>query len=165
MGGPPQFQSPPGAPQNWQCGRRAHEVPQNADCANQLWFYEGNGVIKNRRTGNVIDVYEKQRKEGVHIICYHPNGQSNQQWDFSPEGYIVSRDTGFVLDIPHGKPAPSVKIEIWMRKPNTPWQQWEWDEWGHICPRANPALCLDEYHGTGEAIILWHKKPLPAGMQ
>jgi len=163
-GGPPPgpvYQPPSGAPPHWQCGRRAQEIPPNADCANQLWFYEGNGVIKNRRTGNVLDVKGKTRKEGTQVICWHANGQTNQQWDFSPEGYIVSRDSGFVLDIPHGKAKAGADIELWMRNPNAPWQQWDWDEWGHICPRADPRMCLDESHGTGEALIVWQKKPVP----
>jgi len=134
------------------------EVPNTSQAANQLWVYE-NGYIKNRKSGNVVDVRGASRQKGVEAIVYHAKGAPNQLWDFTADGYIISRDSGHVLDIPGGTAHENVRLQVYDRKPNAPHQQWVWDEMGFISSKANPGLVLDSAQGS-DHLVLYHKKQI-----
>lgn len=138
--------------------------------AAQAWSRQGD-VIKNTKTGKVLDVFGENTAKGAQIGAYDNNGGANQKWEFevvagappvastSPywqgqkkEFHIESVMNGKVLDITQAQMEPGAKIVMWERhQPPEKNQLWYLDGQGFIRSSLNDLAISNA--GMGKPIV------------
>ncbi|CEL61495.1 hypothetical protein RSOLAG1IB_12466 [Rhizoctonia solani AG-1 IB] len=134
---------------------------------NQRWIFEtiylvapATYVIKNVKTGTVMDLEGAKEGEGVRIIGFHKNGSANQKWNLQPgDGInmtICSAATNTYAGYPTFEQGATLRSSA---KPHN-YSIIQADKGFYIAPVEKPDHVLD-LSGAGEAdnteICLWAK--------
>ncbi|CAG8518248.1 4472_t:CDS:2 [Ambispora leptoticha] len=76
---------------------------KSTDFDNQLWSFDNDGYIYNKKSGLVLDVTGSNIQDSTPIIQYqkHPDQPGNQQWVYSDTDNTISlkSNSNYVLDV------------------------------------------------------------------
>ncbi|KAG8785674.1 hypothetical protein FRC12_017291 [Ceratobasidium sp. 428] len=121
----------------------------------------GTYILKNVKTGTVIDLNRGQANEGADVFGYDHNGGNNQKWQIQPTGHgqnftIRNLETNTYAAFPGQSFAQGVLV-----KASSQPQEYTFaaaDKGIFICPTQQPGYVLDLVHGSeknGTKICVW----------
>ncbi|CAB4482917.1 unnamed protein product [Rhizophagus irregularis] len=97
----------------------------------QLWYFNG-GLITNKKSGLVLDVYQAKIQNGTQIVQFENNYEpaAHREWDYNHEDNTITlrSNRNFVLDVKEAKKDDRVPI-ILQNKNNDQHQKFTLQKW------------------------------------
>lgn len=107
-------------------------------------------VLRNKKSGQVLDVAEVSKEDGANVIQWTPNNGENQQWLLrdTGDGYssLIVKHSGKALDVPGASQEEGAKIQQF--QPNgTDAQKWKLEE-------VEAGYCILISKGSGKVLTV-----------